>query len=46
MHDNNSDGINDTIALRYRNDVAHIIDETTSIDGVTGDISFDISYSN
>jgi len=45
IHDNNSDGINDTIALLYRNDIEHIINEI-STSGITGDISFDISYGN
>lgn len=46
IHDNNSDGINDTIALMYQNNVEHTIDGILIAAGQTGDISFDISYTN
>ena len=46
IHDNNSDGINDTIALLYRNDLVHQGDDSVIAPGQTGNMSFSIEYCN
>lgn len=46
IHDNNSDGVNDTIALYYTNHVNFALDDSTIIPGEEGTISFDVSYCN
>ena len=44
LRDNNADDLNETLVLSYRNPTAHPIDDSTSISGVPGDISFSVCY--
>lgn len=45
LKDNNTDNLAETMVLSYRNPTAHIIDDSTSISGEPGDISFSVCYS-
>lgn len=44
LRDNNTDNSNETLVLSYRNPTTHIIDDSTSFSGETGDISFSVCY--